>query len=120
MKSIIAFICFALLLAPASHISAAEKPEEIAQAAAEKWLALIDGGKFGESWTTAAPLFQKAISQADWDKALKSVRAPLGAVGSRKLKSAKYTKSVPGAPDGEYVILQFDTDFAEKKAPSRR
>ena len=34
---------------------------------------------------------------------------------SRKLNSAKYTKSVPGAPDGEYVILQFSTSFANKK-----
>ncbi|HEY5894810.1 MAG TPA: DUF4019 domain-containing protein, partial [Chthoniobacterales bacterium] len=34
---------------------------------------------------------------------------------SRKLKSAKYTKTLPGAPDGEYVILQFNTTFANKK-----
>jgi hypothetical protein len=34
---------------------------------------------------------------------------------SRKFKSAQYTKSVPGAPDGEYVVLQFDTSFANKK-----
>jgi hypothetical protein len=34
---------------------------------------------------------------------------------SRKLKSAKYTKALPGAPAGEYVVLQFDTSFVNKK-----
>ena len=115
MKTILAVLSLVLLLAPASRMCAADKPEDVAQAAAEQWLALIDASNFAGSWETAAPLFQKAVSQADWEKALKSVRVPLGALGSRKLKSAKYTKTVPEAPDGEYVILQFETDFAEKK-----
>ena len=32
------------------------------------------------------------------------------------MKHAQFTKTMPGAPDGEYVILQFDTSFADKKA----
>jgi hypothetical protein len=43
------------------------------------------------------------------------VRKPLGSLVSRKLKSAKYTKTLPGAPDGEYVVLQFATSFTNKK-----
>jgi len=96
-------------------VSVADKPEVAAQAAAEKWLALIDAEKYGDSWQTSAELFQKAVTQASWEQAVKSVRAPLGALVSRKLKSANYAKSLPGAPDGEYVVLQFDTEFANKK-----
>lgn len=40
---------------------------------------------------------------------------PLDDLVSRKLKSAKYTQTLPGAPDGKYVVLQFDTSFANKK-----
>ena len=43
-------------------------------------------------------------------------RQPLGKTTSRKLKSAKYTKTLPGAPDGEYVVIQYQTSFAKKKS----
>jgi hypothetical protein len=32
------------------------------------------------------------------------------------LKSATYTKSLPGAPDGEYVVIQYDTGFEHKQS----
>jgi hypothetical protein len=46
---------------------------------------------------------------------LKSVRSPLGKVLSRKLKSATYMKDPPNAPAGDYVIIQYDTSFENKK-----
>ena len=110
-------ICSFLLLAMAAPIQllAADRPEKEAQAAAEQWLALIDAGQFAESWQSAAAVFQAAVSQLKWESSLESVRKPLGSFVSRKLKSAKYTKTLPGAPDGEYVVLQFDTSFPNKK-----
>jgi hypothetical protein len=44
------------------------------------------------------------------------VRTPLGKVVSRKLKSREYTEKMPGAPDGKYVVVQFDTVFANKSS----
>ena len=35
---------------------------------------------------------------------------------SRKLVSATYATSLPGAPDGEYVVLQYQTRFKYKKS----
>jgi hypothetical protein len=96
-------------------VSAASKPEAAAQKSAEQWLSLVDADKFAESWKTAATIFQAAVSREQWKRSLATVRKPLGGLISRELKSAKYTKSVPGAPAGEYVILQFDTSFANKK-----
>ena len=109
-------ICSLLLLAFAAPIQllAADKPEKEAQAAAEQWLALIDAGQFAESWQASAAVFQAAVSQPQWQSSLESVRKPLGSLVSRKLKSAKYTKKLPGAPDGEYVVLQFATSFTNK------
>lgn len=89
--------------------------EKAAQAAAEAWLALVDAGNYAQSWTDASTLFRRAIDQAGWEKALTGVRTPLGSVVSRSLKSAKYATSLPGAPDGEYVVIQYDTSFTNKR-----
>jgi len=105
----------AIVALSGSLLFAADKPEEIAQKSAEKWLVLVDAGKYAESWKTAAGYFQTAVTQDQWEHAIVAVRKPLGDLVSRKLKSAHYTKSLPGAPDGEYVVLQFDTSFANKK-----
>ena len=82
--------------------------------AANKWIALIDGQKYGESWETAAVFFKNAIEKEKWEQKLAAVREPLGKLVSRRLKSKTYTTSLPGAPDGEYVVLQFTTSFQNK------
>ena len=117
-KSIIrALTLLAIVTVSGGWPSAAAKLEAEAEAqkSAEQWLSLIDAGKFAESWKTAAEYFQATVSQDQWQRLLDAVRKPLGALVSRQLKSAKYTKSLPGAPDGGYVVLQFETTFANKK-----
>ena len=108
-------LCALVAVSGAVLFAAASKPEEEAQKAAEQWLALIDAGKFGEGWNTAAGYLQAAVPQQQFESSLAAVRKPLGDLVVRKLKSAKYTQSLPGAPDGEYVVLQFDTSFANKR-----
>jgi hypothetical protein len=90
--------------------------EKSAQSAAEAWLALVDAGNYPQSWSDAAGYFKKAIDQPGWQKALDATRTPLGKMLSRTLKSAKYATSLPGAPDGEYVVIQFDTSFEKKQS----
>ena len=43
-------------------------------------------------------------------------REPLGGVLSRKLKFKQYTNTLPGAPDGEYVVIQYETSFENKES----
>ena len=92
----------------------AESPENAAEQSAKAWLALVDAGKYGASWSGAAEAFKAAVSQPQWEGALEKARAPLGKVLSRKLKGAKFTREIPGAPAGEYVVIQYDTDFEKK------
>jgi hypothetical protein len=75
----------------------------------------MDAGKYGESWNEAAALFKNALDQKGWEKASNGVRAPLGKVESRSFKSRMFTKTLPGAPDGEYVVVKFETSFEHKK-----
>jgi hypothetical protein len=96
-------------------IISAEGTEEQARDAAKQWLALVDAGNFASSWDTAAAYFKTAVTKEKWQDSLNAVRTPLGAVISRAFKSAKPAKTLPGAPDGDYVVVQFDTSFANKK-----
>ncbi|MBD8620601.1 DUF4019 domain-containing protein [Sphingomonas sp. CFBP 13728] len=45
---------------------------------------------------------------------MQPVRQPLGPASSRTLQSAVQTKTLPGAPAGDYQVLQFQTCFADK------
>ncbi|HEY1657481.1 MAG TPA: DUF4019 domain-containing protein [Candidatus Sulfotelmatobacter sp.] len=105
----------ALFLA-AFSMQAQEKPETLAQQSAERWLELVDSGKFGESWDASASLFKAAVTREQWEHMLHATREPLGKLQSRKLKSATYTKSLPGAPDGEYVVIRYDSSFEHKQS----
>jgi len=83
----------------------------------KQWFVLIDAGKSSGSWKTVAKYFRTAISREQWPHSLGAVRRTLGDLASRKLKSATYTKSIPGQPDGEQMVLQFETSFANSKMP---
>ena len=90
--------------------------EQAALVAAETWLALIDSDKHADSWKESASLFKNAVTQEQWEQAMKASRNPLGKLISRKVMSKTYSKSLPGAPDGEYVVIQFETSFDNKKS----
>ncbi|VVE33331.1 DUF4019 domain-containing protein [Pandoraea terrigena] len=82
--------------------------------AADLWIGLADINRAQQSWEQAAPVFQRAISADAWAKRLQAARAPLGRVKSRKTHDAVFTRSLPGQPDGEYVVIQYDTVFEHK------
>ncbi|HTO75762.1 MAG TPA: DUF4019 domain-containing protein [Thermoanaerobaculia bacterium] len=118
MKRILWFLAaMGLALLAVSALRADDKAnEKAADSAAQKWLALVDGGNYVESWKQGASLFRKAVTPEQWSAALNASRGSYGALVSRRLKNAEYRTSLPGAPDGEYVVLQYDTSFQNKKA----
>ena len=99
-----------------SPLQANEVAEKVAVTASNAWLSLVDGENYAESWNQAAGLFRAAVTREQWQNTLKTVRVPLGKVVARKLKSKQYTKTLPGAPDGEYVVIQYETTFENKKS----
>ncbi len=109
----LAVICLALGPQPAAIAS---QHEEAAVRAADRWLALVDAGQAGESWREAASLFRNAISQQDWVRSVGAVRSPLGKLISRQLRSTHTMTEMPGAPDGRYVVIQYDAVYEHKKS----
>jgi hypothetical protein len=110
------FLVLTLLLGISSAVRAQQKPEQLAEQSADAWLALVDSGKSADSWREASQLFKVAVTREKWQDALRASREPLGKLLSRKLKSATYKTTMPGAPDGEYVVIQYDSSFEHKQA----
>lgn len=112
----VALIGAVSLIAGAAKGAAEDAATAPAVKAAQAWLALVDAGKYGESWDAAAALFRGSVARDAWSAQVGAARPPLGKVLSRTLKSAKPAASLPGAPDGHYVVIQFDTVFEHKAA----
>ena len=109
-------IILGLIACSLTVAGASELDEQLAIVAAEHWLKLVDNGKYTESWDQSATYFKNAIKKDDWKRTVKAVREPLGNVISRSIKSQNYMTALPGAPDGKYVVIQFETSFTNKKA----
>ncbi|WP_420934934.1 DUF4019 domain-containing protein [Alteromonas sp. A081] len=100
-----------------ANVIQAGSPINVSEAAlddATNWLTLIDGGEYADSWLTSSAIFRTNISREKWVEALQLVRKPLGSVNSRELALTQAPTSLPGLPDGEYLVLTFSTKFEEK------
>jgi hypothetical protein len=115
IHKVTALVFVVLILSTVPVVAGSSEKEKAAVVSAEKWLGLIDAGKYRESWKEAAELFRNALSQEQWEQSLQAVRKPLGRLIIRKVKTRTYRTSLPGAPDGEYVVIEFETSFAHKK-----
>jgi hypothetical protein len=118
MKSRV-MICLAMIamLTGGSFVARAEDmPEKAAQKAAEAWMPLWDAGKYDESYQELAEHTRKNIPKRQWFVYWSAVRKPLGKLKSRKLIEAKYIKSLPGVPDQEGAMLQYESSFENKES----
>jgi hypothetical protein len=110
-------VVLTVLVASFSFGSAfAQDPNAAAQTAVESWLGLVDGQRYADSWQAAATFFKNAVTEQKWEEAARTARSPLGSLKSRAVKSVTSAKTLPGAPDGDYVVFQFNTSFERKAA----
>jgi hypothetical protein len=76
---------------------------------ARQWLVLVDDKNYAQSWSEAGKPFQGRLKTDAWAKQADSVRAPLGAVASRGLKSIDLSRN-------NVAVIRYDTVFAHKAA----
>lgn len=88
---------------------------EAAEAAAQTWLACIDRGDAAGSYDIAAALFRAAVTPEVWAESLRQAQLPIGRAVARTARSQTFATELPGAPDGEYLVLQYETQFERKQ-----
>ena len=84
-------------------------------AASERWLGLIDTGKLGAAWDGGAKPLKQAVTRNDWIKGIGDARKPFGKLASRNRERFARTHSIPGAPEGDYAVIQFTSTFENGK-----
>jgi hypothetical protein len=91
-----------------------DQRKQAAEQAAASWLEVVEKGEYGETWDQAAAFFREAVARDAWIEAMQQTRAPLGAVSSRELVSTNFANELPNVPEGDYVVFQYKTVFAER------
>ncbi len=84
----------------------------------DDFIKLIDAKQYAESWEIASDYFKQSVSRAEWATQVKQVRDSLGNVVVRNMKNSEVQKNPPGAPAGDYLLLTFETKFADSE-PAR-
>lgn len=108
------WLTLALVVSLASAYTAQTADAERARPAIESWLAVADTRDGGATWDAAGGFFQNAMTREQWRMALDSVRAPLGSLKTRTLRRVVTSKAPPNAPEGAYVIAEFDSTFENR------
>ena len=117
MRLIIAVASMAIASA---LITVAGPAEDEAASAGEKWLVLLDNQKYEDSWKQAGSMFRDEVKQDQWIASLRQFREPMGAEVSRATGHVDFVKTLRGAPDGDYAIIHYKTDFKNKSAVTER
>lgn len=78
--------------------------------AARDWLALVDAGRWDESWRATGESFRALNTVEAWASASRHARVPLGALVSR---TALSEESIPAPPAG-LAMVKFRTSFANR------
>lgn len=101
--------------APAADPATAAKEAAAAKAAGE-WLKLIDGAEYGKAWDESASVFRERVTRQQWVDGVPKNRSEFGAFKSRTPTGTAYRTSIPGAPEGEYVMVRFTSEFEKNPA----
>ncbi|MES2045274.1 MAG: DUF4019 domain-containing protein [Pseudomonadota bacterium] len=89
-----------------------ETPDPAVVDTARQWLALVDEGRWDESYRATGTAFRKLNTPQVWATVSEKVRVPLGAVIARTFVSQE---NLPAPPAG-YEVVKFSTRFANKDA----
>ncbi|NBB87390.1 MAG: DUF4019 domain-containing protein [Bacteroidetes bacterium] len=112
-------LCLALLSTPAiaqdQEDQEAQDPAdqtEQAREAADAWLALFDADDIEGTYETAAETFKTQVEMQDWQMQAEQVKQAVGELDGRTYMETTYADELPQAPEGDYMIVQYDTQYA--------
>lgn len=78
---------------------------------ADAFIAKVDAADWEGSWAISGEYFQSLTTVEQWTAAAQTAREPLGKVKERRVATIQNVTSLPGAPDGDYKVLQYHSFF---------
>jgi hypothetical protein len=102
----------AFALATATLHAQASPEEQAAQRQALGFLGYLDGGRFADSYAYTGSLMRSQLDREAYAAKVQSSRASVGTLQGRELIDAIPTQTVPGAPDGQYIVLHYHANFS--------
>jgi hypothetical protein len=79
------------------------------------FLGYLDEGRFADSYAYTGMLLRAGADREAYAAQIQKARAGTGALQARELIDAAYNTSVEGAPQGQYVILHYHSNFANRQ-----
>jgi hypothetical protein len=89
--------------------------ERAAQRQALGFLGYLDQGRYADSYAYTGMLIRAQVDRDSFSSQVAKARAGAGALQGRQLIDASYTTSVPGAAQGQYVVLHYHASFANRQ-----
>jgi len=83
--------------------------------AAKKWLELLDTDKAGLAWDNASKQLKSVVKRDQFVAQMRGVRKPLGKLQSREAVKFGRANELPGAPAGDYSIIEFEAKYKNGK-----
>jgi hypothetical protein len=104
---------------PPGGAQQAEDPHAPDEVAAERqalgFLGYLDQGRYADSYAYTGMLIRTQLDRDAFSTQIQKTRVGIGALQSRELIDAGYSTTVPGAPEGQYVILHYHVSFAGRQ-----
>lgn len=100
---------------PGPPVAPPPDPAEVAREAVDEWLSLIDAGSYAEAYDAASGILRQNVTRDEFVGTYEEGRSLLGTLRSRVFRSATPATTLPGAPDGDYVVFEFDADYEQKE-----
>jgi Protein of unknown function (DUF4019) len=88
--------------------------EQAAERQALGFLGYLDHGRFADSYAYTGMLIRAQMDREAFASQIEKTRLGVGALQARELIDAGYATSVPGAPEGQYVVLHYHSSFANR------
>jgi len=93
-------------------------PHAAEELAAERqalgFLGYLDHGRFADSYAYTGMLIRTQLDRDGFATQIEKTRVGTGALQSRDLIDASYATTVPGAPAGQYVVLNYRSSFGNR------
>jgi hypothetical protein len=88
--------------------------EQAAQRQALGFLGYLDQGRFADSYAYTGMLIRSQLDREAFASQVEKARSGTGALQTREFIDAGYSTTVPGAPEGQYVVLHYHSSFANR------